>query len=112
MELLAAYTLDQEKLLGHGSFSNVHLGTCNRTGGAVAVKIISSNVVKHGRLTVKVDVLKKCQHPNIIALRDELVTRKNETALVFQPTTWIYAGCSGCGEKLQTSSRVAPVKQF
>ena len=81
MELLAAYSLDEE--LGRGSFSGAHLATCNKTGVAVAVNIISSTAVKHGRPTVEVDVLKKCQHPNIIALRDELVTRKNDTALIF-----------------------------
>ena len=95
MELLAAYSLDLEKWLGYGRFPNMHLGTCNKTGVDVAVKIISSKAVKHARPTLEVDVLKKCQHPNIIALRDELVTQRNEIALVFQPTTWIYAGCSG-----------------
>ena len=54
--------------LGEGSFAKVYQASCKRTGAAKAIKIISAKMAKHGRPSMEVEILKRCQHPNRIAL--------------------------------------------
>ena len=70
MTLQERYSIEMQ--VGEGSFSKVYHAHCKKTGAANAIKVISSASVKYGRPTMEVAILKKCKHPNIIALREAL----------------------------------------
>ena len=74
------YTLEMK--VGEGSFAKVYTASCNTTGVVKAIKIINSHFFKAGRPTTEVEILKKCKHPNVIALQEEF-TSNGDTALVF-----------------------------
>ena len=73
---------DLEMQVGGSLFSKVYQATCIRTGCVCAIKIIGNEIVKHGSPSMEVDILKKCKHPNIIALREEF-SELGEVVLVF-----------------------------
>ena len=59
--------------LGRGKFGEVKLGVHKKTGKTVAVKVIKKKDMKMSELELQkreIDVLKICQHPNIIKLLD------------------------------------------
>jgi serine/threonine protein kinase len=59
--------------LGNGKFGLVRLGIHKQTGRKVAIKIISKKDMDNKDLELvktEIDILKICQHPNIIKLYD------------------------------------------
>lgn len=59
--------------IGNGKFGLVKLGIHKQTGKKVAIKIISKKEMKNEDLELvrsEIEILKICQHPNIIALYD------------------------------------------
>jgi calcium/calmodulin-dependent protein kinase I len=66
-DILDEYDVDET--LGTGHFSKVKLGTDKKTGAKVAIKVIkkpSGSKVK--MLKAEVDILTKCDHPNIVKM--------------------------------------------
>lgn len=64
---------DIGKFLGKGKFGNVHLGENVKTKEEVAVKMIRKEKMTKDEinsLTYEIDILKLCQHPYIIELKD------------------------------------------
>jgi len=60
---------DVDKTLGTGHFSKVKLGTHKTTGEKVAIKIIAKPTgSKIAMLQAEVDILTKCDHPNIVKM--------------------------------------------
>ena len=74
------YSLDLK--IGEGSFAKVYASTYIRSGAAKTIQIIDSTLRKYGRPSAEVAVLKKCHHPNIIALQ-EVSSWNTHVALVF-----------------------------
>ena len=72
------YELKQD--LGKGKFGVVKLAVCKETGEQVAIKIIKKRDVPLTELELQkreIEVLKLCQHPNIIRLIDTFETNEN-----------------------------------
>lgn len=68
--------------LGNGKFGLVRLGIHKETGRKVAIKIMSKKDMNNQDLElvrIEIEILKICQHPNIIRLYD-----------VFENTEYIY----------------------
>ena len=64
---------DIGKQIGKGKFGDVHLGVNVETKEEVAVKMIRKEKmtkVDTSLLTYEIDILKLCQHPHIIELKD------------------------------------------
>ena len=62
-----------EKTLGKGQFGLVKLGVHKRTGQKVAIKQVKKKNMSHIEVFQQrreIEVLKMCQHPNIINLID------------------------------------------
>jgi len=60
---------DVGQTLGTGHFSKVKLGTNKKTGEKVAIKIINKPTgSKIAMLKAEVDILMKCDHPNIVKM--------------------------------------------
>jgi serine/threonine protein kinase len=68
------YEIKEE--LGRGEFSVVFLGVHRKTGEKYAIKVIDKANVDVSRLESEVAILKKVQHPNIIALKEFFDTPK------------------------------------
>jgi len=63
--------------LGTGHFSKVKLGTSKKTGEKVAIKIINKPTgSKIAMLKAEVDILTKCDHPNIVKMHKCYETEK------------------------------------
>ncbi len=61
--------------LGNGKFGLVKLGIHKKSGRKVAIKIINKNNMSledQGLVKTEIEILKICQHPNIIKLYDVL----------------------------------------
>jgi len=74
---LEKYYTVSKKVLGTGSFAVVKLCTDKRTGNQYALKIINKKSIQ-GRetmLTTELNVLKKVDHPNVVALHDLFETK-------------------------------------
>lgn len=59
--------------LGNGKFGLVKLGIHKKTGRKVAIKIINKtnmSLEDQGLVKTEIEILKVCQHPNIIKLYD------------------------------------------
>eukprot|EP01101_Sappina_pedata_P006966 TRINITY_DN3584_c0_g2_i1.p1 TRINITY_DN3584_c0_g2~~TRINITY_DN3584_c0_g2_i1.p1 ORF type:complete len:326 (+),score=145.32 TRINITY_DN3584_c0_g2_i1:64-978(+) len=76
MSLTDKYEVKQE--LGRGAFSVVNLAIEKSTGIKYAVKMIKKSSVGQdmARLTTEMEILKRVDHPNIIALK-EIIDTKN-----------------------------------
>jgi len=75
--------------LGRGAFSIVYLGVNKTTGGKFAVKVINKKDLGKDyekNLKMEVDILKKVNHPNIIALK-ELFDTPDKLYLVMELVT-------------------------
>lgn len=69
--LTDSYEVKQK--LGNGKFGLVKLGIHKKTGRKVAVKIINKtnmSLEDQGLVKTEIEILKVCQHPNIIKLYD------------------------------------------
>jgi len=75
MSITDKYTITDE--LGRGAFSVVKLAIGKATGERYAVKIIDKQSVGQDmtRLATEIEILKKVQHPNIIALKEIIDTK-------------------------------------
>ena len=71
--------------IGSGSYGTVYEATCRETGAAKAIKAVDSKARKSGRESFEIQVLQKCQHPNVIKLDEiiEAVAGRPAVALVF-----------------------------
>ena len=71
--------------IGFGSYGVVYDATCKATGIAKAIKGVDPNVHKSGSDSVEIEVLQKCNHPNVIRLDEVIgaVPGRDLTALVF-----------------------------
>ena len=71
--------------IGFGSYGVVYEATCRATGIAKAIKGIDPSVRKSGSDSVEVQVLKKCEHPNVIRLEEviDIAPGRSAIALVF-----------------------------
>ena len=61
------------KVLGKGQFGMVKLATHKRNGGQAAIKTVKKTNMKQIEIFQQrreIEVLKMCQHPNIIKLKD------------------------------------------
>jgi len=68
-----------QKVLGTGAFSVVKLGLKRSTGELFAIKVVDKDAVakdKKEMLEREVDILKRIQHPNIIAVKEIYETEK------------------------------------
>eukprot|EP01132_Coremiostelium_polycephalum_P007597 gene7597-9341_t len=82
-------TYDLGKELGKGAFSIVYLGTHKATKENYAIKIINKEALGKDyekNLKMEMDILKKVNHPNIIALK-ELFDTPNRLYLVMELVT-------------------------
>jgi len=82
-----AYEFKNE--LGRGAFSIVYLGVNKSTGGKFAIKVINKKDLGKDyekNLKMEVDILKKVNHPNIIALK-ELFDTPEKLYLVMELVT-------------------------
>lgn len=69
--LTDSYEVKQK--LGNGKFGLVKLGIHKKTGRKVAIKIINKtnmSLEDQGLVKTEIEILKVCQHPNIIKLYD------------------------------------------
>jgi serine/threonine protein kinase len=69
--LTDSYEVKQK--LGNGKFGLVKLGVHKKTGRKVAIKIINKtnmSLEDQGLVKTEIEILKVCQHPNIIKLYD------------------------------------------
>jgi len=85
--LTQKYEIGQE--LGRGAFSVVKLGTNKKTKEKVAVKVIDRNDVGKDyekNLKMEMEILKRVEHPNIIALH-EMVEAGNKLYFVMELVT-------------------------
>jgi len=75
MSITDKYIIQDE--LGRGAFSIVKLAVEKSTGIKYAVKIINKSKVEQdlARLATEMEILKKVQHPNIIALKEIIDTK-------------------------------------
>ena len=71
--------------IGFGSYGVVYDATCKATGIAKAIKGVDPNVHKSGSDSVEIEVLQKCNHPNVIRLDEVIgaVPGRDLIALVF-----------------------------
>ena len=71
--------------IGFGSYGTVFDATCRATGIAKAIKGLDPNVRKCGSDSVEIEVLKWCNHPNVIRLDEVIggVPGRDVIALVF-----------------------------
>ena len=80
---------DVKEELGSGKFGLVKLGINKKTGKKVAIKIMSKKEMKNEDLELvrsEIEILKICQHPNIIQLYD-----------VFENVDYFYITMEHCG---------------
>lgn len=78
---VADYYNTSKKVLGKGKFGIVKLATHKKTGKEVAIKIVSKTEMSPEDLELQrneIEILKVCQHPNIIRLLDIF---ENETEI-------------------------------
>jgi len=86
-ELTAKYEVKEE--LGRGAFSVVKLGVNRKTKEKVAIKIIDRNDVGKDyekNLRMEMDILRRVEHPNIIALQ-EMIESGNKLYFVMELVT-------------------------
>jgi serine/threonine protein kinase len=71
------YDIEEETVVGTGSFSVVKRARCRKTGDKVAVKIIdkTKREVRPDHLRQEVAILKQIDHPNIVSFRNVYETR-------------------------------------
>jgi len=86
MSITDKYIIQEE--LGRGAFSIVKLAIEKETGTKYAVKMINKSSVGQDlvRLQTEIDILKKVQHPNIIAMK-EIIDTKNCLFIVTELVT-------------------------
>lgn len=79
------------KLLGEGGFSQVRLGTHEKTGELAALKILhkksgdSRNASERKQVETEIDAMKKIQHKNVLQMKDfdmNLTFRDKEVILI------------------------------
>jgi len=61
------------KQVGHGHFGQVYLGQHKRTKEEVAIKCVKKKLMDQNetvQLRQEIEILKMCQHPNIVRMRD------------------------------------------
>jgi calcium-dependent protein kinase len=78
-KLLQFYNLDDNKILGQGSFGMVQQCTHKATGEKRAVKRLSKEKMSpHARirLNYEIDILKNMDHPNILRLYEVFEDKK------------------------------------
>ncbi len=66
-------TYEIKKKLGQGKFGLVKLGVHKKTKREAAIKIISKKAMSeqdYAQTRIEIEILKICQHPNIITLYD------------------------------------------
>ena len=69
-------------LLAKRSFGMVYQADCSTTGITKTIKVIK-DVKDHGRASAEVELLKRCRHPNVIALENIIKSRRGGMRLVF-----------------------------
>ena len=81
--LYAKYQVSNK--IGFGSYGIVYDATCRATGIAKAIKGVDPNVRKSGSDSVEIEVLQKCNHPNVIRLDEviDVVPGRDVIAIVF-----------------------------
>ena len=71
--------------IGAGTYGVVYEATCAKTGFAKAIKSVDPSARKSGRESVEIQVLQKCDHPNVIKLEEviDAFEGRPSVALVF-----------------------------
>jgi len=77
---------DLKETIGTGNFSKVFLGVHKKSGDKWAIKVIEKKLVETSRLSNEIAILKKVNHPNIIAL-NEVYETETKLYLVMELVT-------------------------